>query len=348
MSDKNKDGQETESASPGAGRAAGNESGRTRQDVLGGDQLAALLQRMEQLEAVQEENELLRERLTLQAQQHERELGQFHAPVTVNVKTPCPAPRLGIFTGLKPSGGAEVSFTDWHDRVSQYLQEANNEEDTCRRVKASLRGVAANQTKNCISSSDVLKTLTEIYGSVKTEEDLYAQFVRMELHRGETLPDFFSRVWHTFTDLNKNNTYGEDIAHKKIYHTFMSSAQRHQLVIVELRSEFGLPGTASPDPAKVLRRLREMGEESSQTSAGRSVQSAAAAVDVDYDRLATLVADKLRGSPSFQQQQQSAPKGPCYRCGEIGTHYRRDCKNAPNPQRVAEAKRRYRKQPLNG
>ena len=304
-----------------AGGSVSRDSGDTRQ--LGDEQLTALLQRMEQLEALQKENEVLRERLTLQAAQHEKELACLHAPVTVNVKAPSSAPRLGIFTGLKPSGGAEVSFNDWHDRVSQYLQEASQDEDTCRRVKASLRGVAANQVKNCTSSSDVLKTLLAIYGNVSTEEDLYAQFVRMEMYKGETPSDFFSRVWHTFTDLNKNDTYVEDVANKKIFHTFMSNAQRHRLLTMELRSEFGLPGTASPDPAKVLRRLRELGEESSQptpTSSGRSIQSAATAIDVDYDRLATLVAEKLKVNPSFQQQQQQqqpAPKGPCYRCQRV-------------------------------
>ena len=43
--------------------------------------------------------------------------------ITVHVKAPTPAPRLGTFTGVKPSGGGEVLFTDWKEKVEAYMRE---------------------------------------------------------------------------------------------------------------------------------------------------------------------------------------------------------------------------------
>lgn len=296
------------------------------------------------MEALQEENRELRSRLAAQDETSQPQ----PAPITVHVKAPTPAPRLGIFTGLKPKGGGEVSFSDWTERVRQYLQEVQDADEALRRVRASLRGVVVEQTKDCQTAQNILQSLTNIYGDVQTTEDLYLQFVRLRMEKKELPSDFFSRVWSCFTDLNKEATYTATEAAKKVFHTFMTEAKQfHPMLCLELRNSYGFPGTVSPDPSKVLRRIRELegGQQSEQLTIKQTTAAAHTTTmpEIDYDKLATLVAQKmLQGSSSQTTPRQGAPRGPCYRCGEIGTHYKRDCPNPANPARVAAAKRQQR------
>lgn len=69
------------------------------------------------------------------------------AQPVVQVHMPSPTPKLGVFTGLKPKGGAEVDFGCWRRQVDQYLQETvePTSADVLRCVRASLKGVAAEQ-----------------------------------------------------------------------------------------------------------------------------------------------------------------------------------------------------------
>ena len=315
-----------------------------------GAKLAELTQKLVDMEGLQAENSDLRNRLA--GQGNEPMPHQQPTPVTVHVKAPTPAPRLGVFTGLKPKGGGEVGYNEWHERVTQYAQESQEPQEVARRVRASLRGIAAEQAKNCDTADAILQCLSAIYGDVKTTEDLYLEFVRLQMGKTELPSDFFSRVWSRFTDLNKDGAYPRPEAAKKVYHTFMMEAKaNHSLLSLELRNAFGFPGSASPDPSKVLRRIREL-ESQSHTSPSGSKHATAAAtstsapgVDIDYDKLATLVAEKMSTQhPQVAHQaapRPRTPRGPCFRCGEVGTHYRRDCRNPPNPTRVAAAKQQY-------
>lgn len=48
--------------------------------------------------------------------------------------------------------------------------------------------------------------------------------------------------------------------------------------------------------------------------------------------------------PRFQQPPSNtrrAPKGPCFRCGEVNSHMQRDCKNRPNPKKVQEEMEKF-------
>ena len=136
----------------------------------------------------------------------------------------------------------------------------------------------------------------------------------------------------------------------KVYHTFMSNATyADRLLIMEVRTEFGAPSIESPDPVKVLRRLRELCDRPVNQQPAQKSNPVAASIsaEIDYDRLAALVVEKMairqgQHNHPAQGQLHRVPKGPCFRCGEVGSHYKRDCTNPPNPAKVAQAKRTYR------
>ncbi|KAK7490629.1 hypothetical protein BaRGS_00008077 [Batillaria attramentaria] len=302
-------------------------------------QLVELSEKLKDLEALRDENADLRSRLAAGSGDQSKP-----GPITVHVRTPVPPPRLGVFTGLKPKGGGEVAFTDWVERVEQYLFEAQDPDEAFRRVRASLRGLAAEQAKTCKSAQDIVNSLKGIYGTTQTQEDLYRQFARLRMEKKEPPSEFFSRVWGSFADLNKDGTYTETEAARKVFHTFMIEAKiQHPMLCLELRNSFGFPGTASPDPSRVLRQIRELEEgqhgESSNLKATAAAHTLTTAPEIDYDKLATLVAQKLSASANQVPPQRTAPRGPCYKCGEVGKHYKRDCPNQANPQRVAQAKK---------
>ena len=180
-------------------------------------QLSTLMSRINVLEREnQHMNERLKDHESLTASM------QQHTPV-VRVTLPTQPPRLGIFTGLKPAGGSEVHFSEWQSRVKQFLTETDDVDspDTFRKVKASLRGIALEQVKECVTGGEILDKLTRVYGNLLTPEDMYSSFVRMSQERKETPASFFSRLWAAFNHLNNNSQFTPLQANAKIFHTFM-------------------------------------------------------------------------------------------------------------------------------
>ena len=97
----------------------------------------------------------------------------------------------------------ETTYKEWKDKVDSYLLEGPDEGEAFRRVKASLKGLALSQIKDCQTAIDVSETLKKLYGEVQTPE------VQMKPKKGEKPSDFFARVWDCFVHLNDNGSYND-------------------------------------------------------------------------------------------------------------------------------------------
>ena len=343
-----------------------------------------LINRIEQLER---ENLSLKEKINndeaassllhLHSSQMREQSNPRYTVPEVKVVYPSQPPRLGIFTGLKPAGGSEVDFAEWSARCKSYLceSEGNDSRDVLRKVRSSLRGIALEQVKDCSSASSIIDTLKQVYGNLLTEEDQYVRFVKLAQEKRESPASYFSRLWSSFSDLNQRNQYSAMQANSKIYHTFMTNfVSNDNFLLIELRSKFGTPGETAPNCSSVLAFLRSYMERPSQKTfaahaAANTVESPVSPPDINYDKLADIMIEKMKLSstpPSIPptnpppEYSHNVPRSqgmmrknadlsnkPCFNCGELG-HLQFSCVKPPNPAKVKAAKQRMQARSLNG
>lgn len=150
------------------------------------------------------------------------------------------------------------------------------------------------------------------------------------------------RVWTAFLRLNEKGHFTADDASRKVYHTFCTSLKKtNPLLVSELRSQYGLPGTSSPSLNEVLRRVKEVEEAPPATklqvhASHGPPSSVASESQIDYDQLADKVAERLRAKRYPQQRSRPfRPRGPCFNCGVLNDRIKAHCPNPANPAKVA-------------
>ena len=258
-------------------------------------------------------------------------------PITFQVKTPTHI-RLPSFEGR--------GFSDWLQKWRNYVSESDDDEEAqLRKLRSSLRAVPKEIADGHDTVDDILRSLQEIFGVSSTQDDKLADFIKMKNDPKETPTNFFGRLWAALLDLNTPEVFSVVDFRRKLYHQFMTGVG-DRILAVELRAEFGLPGVDAPEPENVLRRLKHMEPACSQSSRAMSVHSNSSVESsgniIDYERLADLVAQRLR--PRFRSESKSfsLENKLCYKCGQYG-HYQRQCRKPANPKLVSE-----RRSQLNG
>ncbi|KAK7093095.1 hypothetical protein V1264_008745 [Littorina saxatilis] len=289
---------------------------------------------VQEREAMREaEMEDLRHRLAEVTDELTRQRKQ---PVTVHVTTPHQTQRLKVFTGFAPNGGNECTFQAWVQQIESLL--LTPDVQPCDpRILASLRGVALNAVKAAKTNADILANLRCLFGCVEDTEARLISLACRKLKAKEQPADFLLQLWEELLDINKTASMTDEELQKKLYRIFCTGLQPSlPLLALELRNNFGFPGTAAPALTDVLLTVRR----TTETLHGQkpvTVQSSAQHVTpdpIDYDKLAEMVASKLRVDRPTGRR----PRGPCWQCGLLDDHFARDCQNPPNPGKVASEK----------
>lgn len=235
--------QELREAQPNEGgeQGAAEVAGQARAAV---DPLQFLLQLQAQTAAINQQ--LL---AALQEKATTTPVVQVHvAPQNMN--------RLKMFTGLSPVSKEEVTFSEWEAQVDHLLQ-AKDVADVDQRVRASLRGLAFEQVKDCRTAADIVKILQGIFGTTQSGEDLYQSFLEMTMQKKESASAFLLRLWSRLIQINKTTKFTEEDLQCKLYRAFQRGlSPAHKLLSLELRTKFGFPGTAKPVFADLLRLAR--------------------------------------------------------------------------------------------
>lgn len=344
-------------ASGGDGSSAGTRektSTSSRGELRDGQaEMKHMMRRLSQLEVVAEENQRLQEQLNWYRQQPTMQ------PV-IHVTTPPPAPRLKVFTGLPPTGGNEAVFEVWEEQTAQLVAEGGAGVDL--QVKGTLKGLAYQQIRSLSSASDILARIREVFGAVMNADDLYMAFCETKMDKKESPSQFLIRLWDKLMKINMTTQFSDQEQCMKLYRVFTKTlTQTHPLLCLEVRNKFGFPGTAAPKLDELLRAVKQLeGEGSTTATPVRGATSHSQTLsDQDIDKIVNKVAEKLKTDISVKEQKhlpvsgeaaptppRRPPKGPCFRCGMIG-HYVRQCRNTPNPERVAREKEKARQGQLN-
>lgn len=336
------------------GEAQPNEGGERGEAEVGGQARAAVdpLQFLLQLQA---QTAAINQQLlaALQEKTNTAPVVQVHvAPQNTN--------RLKIFTGLPPTSKEEVTFPEWEAQVDHLLQ-TKEVGEIDQRVRASLKGLAFDQVKDCSTATEMVKTLQGIFGTTLSGEDLYQSFLEMTMLKKEPASAFLLRLWSRLVQINKTTKFTEEDLQCKLYRAFQRGlSPGHRLLSLELRTKFGFPGTAKPAFADLLRVVRQLEEPSQhpspaeETAARCLPQQASMLSEQDLEAIVTKVTERLKGclsssapvpsTPAPRGQnppRQRKPRGRCYNCGELDDHFARECPNGSRPERGG-------KQNLNG
>ena len=325
--------------------------GRDQQEA----EIERLQQQLQDAATLQEENRQMRDRLAAMDARHAEDIARLQQPI-VNVKVAAPTllPRLKCFTGLAPTGGNEVSFSEWEAQAEQVLNDTTND-NPLQTLKSTLRGLAREQIRYITHAEELVTRLRHIFGEVKPPDDLYLDFCKLQMEKKELPSAFLLRLWSQLLQINKTTQFTDPELRVKLYRTFVRALeQSYSMLSLEIRGAFGFPGTASPHLEDLLRTVRRL-EETLPTSRATQSHSHAHQVtskeqDALVDEIVSRVSERLETTLEAKLEARLEARlprrgirGGCFNCGEAD-HYIRDCPYPSNQAQWRESRRPFSKQ----
>ena len=308
-----------------------------------------LRRRLRETELLRDENEELKRQLTALSERHDEDMArlQRQQPV-VNVKVAAPTllPRLKTFTGLAPTGGSEVAFLEWENQAEQVLSDTGVS-DPLQTLRSTLRGLALDQVRHCTRVEDLVHRLRHTFGEVKAPDDLYLDFCGLTMNKKELPSEFLLRLWSRLLQINRTTMFSESELRIKLYRAFVRAlGQSHSILSVEIRGEFGFPGSAGPQLDDLLRSVRRL-EEAMPPPRSATTHTLQQLHQLDenalVERLVARVTERLEDVlPLPVRRSGMVFRGRCYNCGQQGDHFARDC---PHPPQGYARENQQRRQP---
>lgn len=256
--------------------------------------------------------------------------------VTVHVQQPAVVPKIKTFTGLPPTNSQETTFAEWRQQISESLEEPSITDKTAF-LKRSLKGAALRQANGLKTDNPraIITHLTALFGDLKSAEEEYLELCQQKAQRNQPLADFALTLYTRMQDLGERASLSDAEVNRRLYYAFSRSCT-NQLLTLELRNKFGVPGESAPAFKELYRYLRQIEDLEPTARKGFSPTSP----EPRPQRATHVAAHDVRQQPTPATRR---PKSRyCYRCGEEG-HFFKNCENPPNPLLVAEREREKRK-----
>ena len=266
-------------------------------------------------------------------------------------------PRVGSFSGEKPTPKGEIDFKTWKSDVTGNLQ--NYPETSLRPgIRSSLRGNAKELLEGLpdgASVHQILEMLTKQYGTVESSDQLLGNFYQMSQNKGEEIANFAARLVGALNKIQKRFPHlvpagdREGQLRERLFHGM------HKPYRDALRYLYSNKDVGYYDFLEEARKVQECDEKLGTAVKAKSAQAQAENDSDNIEALRSQVAEmvavlkaaKVNGPP-FQNQKdgkdnrnlkgpQTSAAGPfrgrdkpvqCFKCQGWG-HYKREC---PSPE----------------
>ena len=261
-----------------------------------------------------------------------RELEAAHVPYRIQLQQPPPPPRLKLFTGLPPTNSQEATFGEWRQQAMQILKDGALSDKSVH-LKRSLRGAALQQidVSGATEPKAIIDLLTNLFGELKTPEDRYMEICRLRPKKDQLLSEFLLTIYNQMEEVRQQANLTDEESHRRTYFA-LSKGCSNDLLAMELRNRFGIPGEATPEFSSLFRFIRQI----------EGLESSKARRAVPMAQSAAHVVDENRVQDSHSKAKAKNQGRYCYKCGEEG-HMYKNCTRPPNPILVAKREREKRK-----
>ena len=245
-------------------------------------------------------------------------------------------PRVGYFSGEKPTPKGEIDFKTWKSDVTGNLQ--NYPELSLRPgIRSSLRGNAKELLEGLPTGAtvrEIVDMLTRQYGTVESSDQLLATFYQLSQNKGEEIANFAARLVGTLNKIQKRYPHLVPFADRerqlrdRLFHG-MLKPYRDALRYLYNNQEVGYY-----DFLEEARKVQECDEKSSTTIKSKSAQ-----VDDKNDELAAL---KLQVAELTATLKATKVNGPPYK----GKGNGKDSRDLKGPEKSAAGPFRGRDRPF--
>ena len=276
---------------------------------------------------LRDELAITKERLEKVSLELDKTTQELKRPININVNQP---------KKLKTFDGKVDEVEKWLEDARALLVENN---DPKFFIKSSLRGVALDAAADCKTNEEVLIRIRQTFSEILDIEEELVKFSMSQPEKKEKASDYLLRLYERMNKINRVSDQAMRASEvmNKVYKVFTQSKNSYPLIILAVRSTFGMPGEKVVEFPKLLTFVKKEEEGSepplNKASASNCLIAEPTLSEEDFvDKIANKVFEKLNQKNSNQSKLTPESETVCYGCGQSG-HIRRFCRNQGNEQR---------------
>lgn len=289
----------------------------------------------------------------------DRKLEAGNSTIIVHERRNAMYPKLRIFSGISPLPQGQVNFSTWHNAATRLCSNTElSEADKLSLLQNSIMQPALDFVQTALdsqSSGEVLRLLSNAYGSVDDPRDLMNDFHATTMTQKEKASDFLNRLYLKLEALKRMNIVNQNQGAAFLLRQFNYGCSDDTLLLkLRLEEKEDNP----PEFGSLLLSIRKEEAKQVKKKSLRSAQVTSHSLTVEKssveskevsmlkEEIASLklqLAKKESAKPSQanssdksnKDRKGSTRKKFCFKCGQEG-HLIWKCQNPPNAKLVNE------------